>query len=44
MNMAVVVGTKAEYDAWKVTDGSLALTDSIAAPANIDIKRMVMPE
>lgn len=44
MNMAVVVGTKAEYDAWKVTDGSLALTDSIAAPANINIERMKMPE
>jgi cytochrome c oxidase subunit 2 len=44
MNMAVVVGTKDEYNAWKVTDGSPALTDSIAAPVNIDIERMKMPE
>lgn len=45
MKMAVTVGTAEEFEAWRNADGttSMALTDSLVAPSNIDVERMVMP-
>jgi cytochrome c oxidase subunit 2 len=46
MKMPVTVGTQEEFDAWVLEEGNItmALSDSLVAPASIDVERMKMPE
>lgn len=45
MNMPVIVGSREEFEAWKMSEGTatIALNDTLIAPSVLDVKRMEKP-